>query len=705
MDKKEDNTQNISVENSSVETINQVMNKGCFFSISSIFGGEKEEDSNRNLMLDRVYQNWITNVLEKSLYNKVMITLGIKKRHNQTRLNSARIWTQQNTNELLPKETKLLEVFDENKNNLLILGNAGSGKTTELINLAKNLIQRAKEDESLPIPIIVNLSSYHKKQSLEKWLINELKTFYGIPKRITKYWLANDQLLLLLDGLDEVKQELRSQCVSQINNFCENTIHSVVVCSRINDYKSLNTKLNFSTQVVLQPLNIEQIQGYLNHVDKNNQYQALRQLINTDTEFQELVNTPFMLNVSVLAYQGKKTEDIKQLNTITEHRNYILDEYIIRTLQIPNEYTEKQNLTWLHNLSSIMYKNSLSVFSFLDVGSKILTKISHKVIYSVSSIFVIYILCLFTLTYNNFQMDILDISTQIICIILSILITLINQSIKLKTLQMFSFKSMVFSIFQLMTILLLFSYILDINGGIIQIIFILGLILFIIIANILMIYLLIFDKDNNFMSFLPNDWAVILILIFLLLVLPLLIKISKQSIGSNSFNNFISVFKSFFLFGVVGGIAHSITYAFSGKVNNTNLVPTIKTHMHAFFVNVFFVFFCFCVIGVFQKRDFNTVITIEMLLMAFYFVFLIYSVDLVKYAVLKTVIKIFNIFPFDIENFLNYSTKNIILRQVGNGYIFIHRLLLEHFASLTNKDIDRLAQEIDKQKTSKQESL
>jgi hypothetical protein len=30
------------------------------------------------------------------------------------------------------------------------------------------------------------------------------------------------------------------------------------------------------------------------------------------------------------------------------------------------------------------------------------------------------------------------------------------------------------------------------------------------------------------------------------------------------------------------------------------------------------------------------------------------------------------------------------LRKVGGGYIFVHRLLMEHFASLTEEDIKRL---------------
>jgi hypothetical protein len=36
----------------------------------------------------------------------------------------------------------------------------------------------------------------------------------------------------------------------------------------------------------------------------------------------------------------------------------------------------------------------------------------------------------------------------------------------------------------------------------------------------------------------------------------------------------------------------------------------------------------------------------------------------------------------DIEHFLDYATERILLRRVGGGYVFVHRLLQEYFASL-----------------------
>jgi hypothetical protein len=38
--------------------------------------------------------------------------------------------------------------------------------------------------------------------------------------------------------------------------------------------------------------------------------------------------------------------------------------------------------------------------------------------------------------------------------------------------------------------------------------------------------------------------------------------------------------------------------------------------------------------------------------------------------------------PLHIIPFLDYCAERIFLRKVGGGYIFIHRLLMEHFASM-----------------------
>src|SRR5215218_10964930 len=41
-----------------------------------------------------------------------------------------------------------------------------------------------------------------------------------------------------------------------------------------------------------------------------------------------------------------------------------------------------------------------------------------------------------------------------------------------------------------------------------------------------------------------------------------------------------------------------------------------------------------------------------------------------------------NFFPLNSVRFLDYATARIFLRKVGGGYVFVHRMVLEYFATI-----------------------
>jgi DNA polymerase III delta prime subunit len=57
----------------------------------------------------------------------------------------------------------------------------------------------------------------------------------------------------------------------------------------------------------------------------------------------------------------------------------------------------------------------------------------------------------------------------------------------------------------------------------------------------------------------------------------------------------------------------------------------------------------------------------------------------VQHFVLRFLLWCARLVPFNYARFLDYATERVLLRKVGGGYIFIHRLLLEYFASLEEK--------------------
>jgi len=54
----------------------------------------------------------------------------------------------------------------------------------------------------------------------------------------------------------------------------------------------------------------------------------------------------------------------------------------------------------------------------------------------------------------------------------------------------------------------------------------------------------------------------------------------------------------------------------------------------------------------------------------------------IQHFVLRMILFSSGHIPWNYARFLDYATERIVLQKVGGGYIFVHRLLLEHFAAL-----------------------
>jgi hypothetical protein len=247
------------------------------------------------------------------------------------------------------------------------LGESGAGKTTTLLELSRDLINRAEQSLDYRIPVIFNLSSWAiKKQPIGYWIVEELSSKYQVPTSIGGDWVEKQELLLLLDGLDEVKAEHRESCVAALNDFHQNYAPEMVVCSRTKDYKQLSNHLNFQSTVYLNPLTREQIHHYLHSINRD--LTGLRVLIKGNTALQKLAKLPLMLNIMVLAYEGVAAEDLPQSEALEEQQQQLFDAYIERMLHRPTHgkveqrYSEAQTKRWLVWLAQSMIEQSQTVF-------------------------------------------------------------------------------------------------------------------------------------------------------------------------------------------------------------------------------------------------------------------------------------------------------------------------------------------------------
>ncbi len=89
-----------------------------------------------------------------------------------------------------------------------------------LLELTRDLLDRAAKDDEHPIPVVFNLSSWAQEQSsLQEWMISELSLRSDAPRKLAREWVTNEHILPLLDGLDEVADAHRDACVATINAY------------------------------------------------------------------------------------------------------------------------------------------------------------------------------------------------------------------------------------------------------------------------------------------------------------------------------------------------------------------------------------------------------------------------------------------------------------------------------------------------------
>ena len=267
--------------------------------------------------------------------------------------------------------TSIVQVYEEAGGQLLLLGEPGAGKTTLLLELARTLLERAEADEHQPLPVVFPLSSWaQKRQPLADWLVEELRTMYQVPRALGKAWIAEQGILPLLDGLDEVAEEARPGCVQAINAYRERQREKgaapLVVCCRSQDYGALPTRVNLQQAVSIQPLTEDQIEAYLQST--KGQLEGLRQALHQDPELSELAHRPLMLSIMTLAYQGAGPEELPMTGTRETHQQQVFASYVERMLRgrgISQHAPGEHVLQWLRLLATRMQQQQQTVF-FLE---------------------------------------------------------------------------------------------------------------------------------------------------------------------------------------------------------------------------------------------------------------------------------------------------------------------------------------------------
>ncbi|NER26848.1 MAG: NACHT domain-containing protein [Symploca sp. SIO1C4] len=588
----------------------------------------RQEYRHRQILLNKVRNAWIKGVLEKSLHGQVMIALGLEERLNMVESPAALVWETSNQHQqTLPLGTKVIDQFDELGigRTLLILGEPGSGKTITLLELARDLINRAERDVNLPMPVVLNLSSWKGgKQTIADWLIVELNNQYQVSKDIGKVWVKEGKLLLLLDGLDEVRNNIRDNCTQALNRFIQQQGETeMVVCSRIKDYAALKSRLHFQAAISVQPLKREQIQQYLTSVGDS--VAAVSTALQTDSQLQELAASPLMLNIMAIAYQGMSVEDLPSMN-LEQRRQQIFNAYIDRMFSrrgADDRYPKPKAMGWLIWLAQRMVQESQTVFLIERMQPSWLQTSIQRWMYVIGILF-IFLLLVWLMADRHYWTLFIQVSSIIFG---SLICWFLFGFHSIKTVERLKWSG--FYTIKHIAI-----------GGF------LGSVLGVVIRIILELTWRLLNPNTPISH--SSVESVIRGITFGLSI-GLLIGIIRGITGNNIDTKTIPNQ------GIWQSLKNSIFFALIGFILLAAIANRV-TIWSIFFLGTFGLIFGFAAGG---------------------------GEACVKHLSLRLILYFNKYIPWNYARFLDYATERIFLQKVGGGYIFIHRLLLEHFASMS----------------------
>ena len=229
-------------------------------------------------------------------------------------------------------EAEALTLYDDAHGQLLILGEAGTGKTTLLLRIAEELLRRANRDPLAPMPVIFQASNWRDDGRLfEEWLTDELCRRYGVPRRAAASFVQYHKIVPLLDGLDELPDSRRTACVAALNSYREEArLLPMVICCRTAQYVALPELLLLDSAVEVQNLTKNDLDRWI--WNSGPEAAALRPLLNSDDKLWELTTTPLMLGVLLRVANSKPQPLIPTGDGVVDYVESLFDEYVRKAL-------------------------------------------------------------------------------------------------------------------------------------------------------------------------------------------------------------------------------------------------------------------------------------------------------------------------------------------------------------------------------------
>ncbi|WOD41285.1 hypothetical protein [Nodosilinea sp. E11] len=207
-----------------------------------------------------------------------------------------RVWGLQfgrQDNQVLTSVGEIVDLFQRDgiDGRLLILGEAGVGKTHTLLAVGELLLKR-----SGPVPVLADVSAW-AGEPMREWLAAALWRDYRVAKGAALSWIDNARLTFLVDGFDQLAIPQQRKCAAALEALLRtNPNQTALLCCRRQVMESSGLTFDqFNGGVNLIPLAAQQVKDYV----LGQRRSELWPVIKGSKLLQQLARLPLLLTLLV----------------------------------------------------------------------------------------------------------------------------------------------------------------------------------------------------------------------------------------------------------------------------------------------------------------------------------------------------------------------------------------------------------------------
>jgi hypothetical protein len=184
-----------------------------------------------------------------------------------------------------------------------LLGPGGTGKSTLLRLLQRQLVEIAAQDVAAPVPVLLDASRWTREHgSFADWISQGVDELYRVPRGVVQHMLGQSQLVLLLDGIDELSTGERESAAEALRAMLDEIQISTVVASRPEKYAEVRPALHMIHEVLLAALDGQAVRDVLDEAPHD---------AGDGSAWADFVDTPYKLKMAV----------VTNASSVSVHRN------------------------------------------------------------------------------------------------------------------------------------------------------------------------------------------------------------------------------------------------------------------------------------------------------------------------------------------------------------------------------------------------